>query len=106
MPNSFSLSPNSDKPAPAPKTPNAKLVDDTIILTLNPGADMDKVNEIVDEVHGTITKKLHVEKEDYWILFVKPPAGEATKTYKELLSKKDKNFRAIGRNFQINPGKP
>src|SRR5262249_2397767 len=75
-------------PQPA-RTPAQPLVDDTIILTLASGADNQKVKEVLDEVHGTVVRTLHINKENYSILFVKPEKGKEEDTIKKILSKKD-----------------
>jgi hypothetical protein len=89
-----------------PEMPGTNLADDTIIITTAPGADMDKVKEVLDEVHGTVINKLHIEKENYWTLFVKPEQGKADETFQTLLDKKDKNFKAITRNNLAKPLTP
>ena len=81
-----------------------QLADDTIILLLTPGADMDRVAEIIKGVHATITRTLHVNQENYSILFIKPEDGKADETCKKLLEQKDKNFRSIARNYLVRPG--
>ena len=72
--------------------------DDTLIITLNPGADMDKVNEVLDDVHGTIVRTLHVDAGNYSILFVQPEPGKADETVKKISDTKDKSFKSITRN--------
>src|SRR6202171_3175607 len=42
------------KSIPGHKKQVARYADDTIIIQTRPGADMDKVNEILDEVNGTV----------------------------------------------------
>lgn len=88
---------------PTPKKQSDSVADDTLIITLSPGADQDKVKEILDEVHGTVVRTLHVDKDNYDILFVKPEKGKADETIKKIAEKKDKNFRAIERNFLAKP---
>jgi hypothetical protein len=72
--------------------------DETIIIRLRPGADSDKVKEILDEVNGTVIKTRHVNVSNYDILFVKPESGKADDTIKKILDKKDNNFKSITRN--------
>jgi len=88
---------------PTPKAQSDNLADDTIIVTLSPGADQDKVKEILDEVHGTVIRTLHVDKDNYDILFIKPEKGKADETIKKLADKKDKNLKAVERNFIAKP---
>ena len=79
------------------------LVDDTIIVTLAPGADMDKVKDVLNEVHGTVLRKLHIDRDNYDILFIKPERGQEEKTIEKISGKKDKNFRSIDRNYNLSP---
>ena len=94
---------NPEKSMPTPKAQSDNLADDTIIVTLSPGADQDKVKEILDEVHGTVIRTLHVDKDNYDILFIKPEKGKADETIKKLADKKDKNLKAVERNFIAKP---
>lgn len=77
---------------------NQEYADDTLIITLTPGADMDKVKDELNEVHGTVTKTLHIDAGNYSILFVKPENGKCGETIKKINEKKDKNFKSISRN--------
>ena len=79
------------------------VADDTLIITLSPGADQDKVKEVLDEVNGTVIRTLHVDKDNYDILFVKPEKGKAEETIKKITGKKDKNFKAVERNYLAKP---
>ena len=96
---------NADKPSSS-KAPNVTLADDTIVVTLEPGADVKKVNGLIKQVHGTVIHKLHIQKENYWTLMIKPEKGKENETYQKLLSKKDKSIRAVTRNLQLNPLNP
>lgn len=97
-------------PAPAVSTstssaPSAAqsgdVVDDTLILTLTPGADMDKVNETLSELNATVIRTLHVNGDNYTILFIKPEKGKTEDTLKKISSKKDKNIKAVSRNRRL-----
>ena len=71
---------NSDKPSSS-KAPPVNLADDTIVVTLKPGADIEEVNGVIKQLHGTVIHKLHIEKEDYWTLMIKPEKGKGTETF-------------------------
>lgn len=88
---------------PKQEAQSDSLADDTLIITLSPGADQDKVKEILEEVHGTVIQTLHVDKDNYDILFVKPEKGKAEETIKKIAKKKDKNFKAVERNYLAKP---
>src|SRR6516162_3635182 len=73
---------------PAATTTKPVLVDDTMIVTLSPGADSAKVKEVLDEVHGTVVRKLHINRDNYDILFVKPERGQEDNAIQKITSKK------------------
>lgn len=81
-----------------------KYADDTLIITLKPGADMEAVKETINEVHGTVVRTMHVDAGNYSILFVKPEAGKVDETMKEINDKQDKNFKSISRNRVLHRG--
>jgi DNA polymerase elongation subunit (family B) len=97
---------STDKAPTGQGSSQDKFFDDTIIITLSPGANMDEVNRVIDDVHAKVVRKMHVEKENYWILVLKPEVGKVTKTYEKLVNKKDKNFRAVDRNYSLKPATP
>jgi hypothetical protein len=84
--------------------PSAAYADDTLIIVLKPGADMNEVKEVLNEVHATITGKLHANKDNYYMLFVKPEKDQVDETIKKILGKKDDNFRSISRNHVFKAG--
>jgi len=84
------------------RTIQQPLADDTIIMSLRSGADMDKVQEVLDDVNGTVIKTLHVNADNYDILLIKPEKGKEEETIKKITDedKKDKNFKVISRNYR------
>ena len=76
----------------------AKYADDSLIITTSPGADMNKIKALLTDVHATVIRTLHVNRENYSLLFVKPEKGKADETLKNILAKKDKNIQSVGRN--------
>lgn len=99
------------EPKPAPQAAATPMADDTLIITMAPGADMDKAQELLDEVNGTVISKLHINADNYDILFVKPEPGKGDETVQKLFGKKDKDFRSIEHNclrqhLQVPPNDP
>jgi hypothetical protein len=76
------------------------LADDTLIITLNPGANQDEVKQLLEEAHGTVIQTLHVDSDNYDILFVKPERGKFQDSIKTITKKKGKNVKAIDGNYR------
>lgn len=79
----------------------SSLADDTLIVTLYPGANQDEVKQVLDETHGTVIQTLHVDADNYDILFVKPERGKSQDTIKTIAKKRGKNFKAIDGNYSF-----
>ncbi len=86
--------------APAHSQTSNRL-DETIIITLSPGADMNKVKATIDQAHGTVRRTLHVNYDNYSILFVMPQTGTADSTVQRILLNADSNFRSVRRNLKL-----
>jgi len=82
----------------------AKYADDNLIITTSPNADMDKIKALLTEEHATVIKTLHINRDNYSILFVKPEKGKANETLKSITDKKDPNIQSIGRNAVFKAG--
>lgn len=99
-PNKRQSSPYRPQP---PRADTRPLADDSIIISLRPGADMEKVKEVLSDVNGTVIKTMHVNADNYDILVIKPQAGKQEETMKQITDKDktDKNFKLITRNYRL-----
>ena len=81
------------------KSAAPSIADDTLIVCLYPGANKEQVAEVLEQAHGTVTRTLHVDNDNYDILFIKPEPGKSDETIKKITEKRGKNFRSIDRNY-------
>lgn len=95
----------SQNSAPGP------FADDTIILTTAKNANKDRVTEMVRGASCTVRTTIHMEADNFDLLYLNPGAGRADAAYAALDRMKDNNVRSVGRNMlykmsQVAPSDP
>jgi hypothetical protein len=76
--------------------------DETLIVTLAPHADREKVkSDLLKEAQATTVRDMHVDREDYSIFVVQPPKGQSEATLKkiEAMIKTHAEIVSVSRNY-------
>jgi hypothetical protein len=87
---------------PQRSTTSGAVSDETLIVTLAPHADREKVKaELLKEAQATTIRDMHVDREDYSIFVVQPPKGQSDATLKkiEAMIKTHKEIVSVSRNY-------
>lgn len=91
-------------PKLTPQSSTPTLADDSLIVLLAPHSDCNKAKgDILNSAQAATVKELHVNREDYSVLHVRPPAGQREMSFNQIsaMRRQHPEIISVQRNYMV-----